>query len=128
MQARRDGLQVHDSPQQAIALGFKAADPSRYFSYRRAAWRQLRTEVRTAPVSELWRYIADMPYWLENRWCARPSSQRTAPSTLWNRRDPRTPILFLKSPDSGMARSIELPRTLVETRAAKLLGSEGRQT
>jgi hypothetical protein len=66
VQARRDGLQVHDSPQQAIALGFKAADPSRYFSYRRAAWRQLRTEVRTAPVSELWRYIADMPYWLEN--------------------------------------------------------------
>ncbi len=64
--AQRDGLQVHDSVQQAIALGFKAADPDRYLRYRRAAWYQLRTEVRTAPTSELWRYTADMIYWLEN--------------------------------------------------------------
>ena len=66
VQAQRDGLQVHDSLQQAIALGLKAADPNRYLSYRRAAWRQLRREVRTAPISELWRYTADMLYWLEN--------------------------------------------------------------
>jgi hypothetical protein len=64
--AQRDGLQVHDSVQQAIALGFKAADPDRYLRYRRAAWYQLRTELRTAPVSELWRYTADMLYWVEN--------------------------------------------------------------
>jgi hypothetical protein len=64
--AQRDGLQIHDSVQQAIALSFKAAAPDRYLRYRRAAWYQLRTEVRTAPASELWRYTADMLYWLEN--------------------------------------------------------------
>jgi len=64
--AHRDGLQVHDSLQHSIALSLKASDPDRYLRYRRAAWYQLRTEVRTAPLSELWRYTADMLYWLEN--------------------------------------------------------------
>lgn len=64
--AQRDGLKVHDSVQQAFALSLKAADPSCYRSYRRAAWNQLRTEVRSAPLAELWRYTADMLYLLEN--------------------------------------------------------------
>jgi hypothetical protein len=64
--AQRDGLQVHDSLQQAIALGLKAADPSRYLNYRRAAWHQLRRELRTAASPETWRYTADMLYLLEN--------------------------------------------------------------
>ena len=64
--AQRDGLQVHDSVQHAIAASLKASDPDRYLRYRRAAWYQLRTELRTAPVSELWRHTADMLYWLEN--------------------------------------------------------------
>ena len=66
VQMQREGLQVHDCLQQAIALGLKAADPSRYLRYRRAAWRQLRKEVRSAPASELWRYTADMLYQLQN--------------------------------------------------------------
>jgi hypothetical protein len=66
VQIQRGGLQIHDSLQQAIALGVKAADPGRYLKYRRAAWYQLRTEVRNAPISELWRYTADMLYLLEN--------------------------------------------------------------
>jgi hypothetical protein len=63
---QREGLQVHDCLQQAIALGLKAADPSRYLRYRRAAWRQLRKEVRSAPTSDLWRYTADMLYQRQN--------------------------------------------------------------
>ena len=66
VQLQREGLQVHDCLQQAIALGLKAADPNRYLKYRRAAWRQLRKEVRSAPASELWRYTADMLYQLQN--------------------------------------------------------------
>ena len=66
VQMRREGLQVHDCLQQAIALSLNAADPSRYLKYRRAAWRQLRKEVRNAPASELWRYTADMLYQLQN--------------------------------------------------------------
>jgi hypothetical protein len=66
VQMQREGLQVHDCLQQAIAMGLKAADPSRYLRYRRAAWRQLRKEVRSAPASDLWRYTADMLYQLQN--------------------------------------------------------------
>lgn len=66
VQVQRDGLQVHDSLQQAIAQGLKASEPGRYLRYRRAAWYQLRTEVRSAPASDLWRYTADMLYQLEN--------------------------------------------------------------
>jgi hypothetical protein len=66
VKASRDGLQVHDSMQQAIGAALKSADPSRCLAYRRAAWYQLRSEVRAAPPSDLWRYTADMLYLLEN--------------------------------------------------------------
>jgi hypothetical protein len=66
VESSRDGLHVHDAVQQAIATGLRAADPSRYRAYRRAAWRQLRVEIRTAGRAELWRYTADMLYIIEN--------------------------------------------------------------
>ena len=62
----RDGLMVHDAVRDAIAASLKASDPNAYRDYRRAAWRQLRTEVRSAGMAELWRYTADMLYILEN--------------------------------------------------------------
>lgn len=61
-----DGLHIHDTVQEAIAAGFRATDPTRYRDFRRAAWRQLRTEVRTAGRPELWRYTADLLYIIEN--------------------------------------------------------------
>lgn len=62
----RDGLRVHDAVHEAIAASLRAADPSRYLEYRRAAWQQLRKEVRKAGTRELWRYTADMLYLIEN--------------------------------------------------------------
>ena len=62
----RDGLRVHDAVHEAIAASLRAADPSRYLEYRRAAWRQLRDEVQKAGTRELWRYTADMLYLIEN--------------------------------------------------------------
>jgi hypothetical protein len=62
----REGLHVHDTMQQTIAAALKAADPIRYREHRRAAWRQLRAEFRTAGVSETWRYTADTLYIIEN--------------------------------------------------------------
>ncbi|OGO22457.1 MAG: hypothetical protein A2Z28_05080 [Chloroflexi bacterium RBG_16_51_9] len=62
----RDGLFVHDAVREVIAASLKASDPNAYRDYRRAAWRQLRTEVRSAGMTELWRYTADMLYILEN--------------------------------------------------------------
>ena len=38
----------------------------RHRAYRRAAWRQLRAEVRDAAPTELWRYTADMLYLIDN--------------------------------------------------------------
>ena len=47
VESGRDGLHVHDVVQQAIAAALRAADPSKHRDYRRAAWRQLRDEMRT---------------------------------------------------------------------------------
>jgi hypothetical protein len=63
-----DGLMLHDAVHEAIATSLRAADPSMYQNYRRAAWRQLRREVRSAGPSELWRYTADILYIVENPW------------------------------------------------------------
>ena len=61
-----DGLHIHDSVKQVIGASLRAADPSKYREYRQAAWSQLRTELVAAPISDLWRYTADMLYLLEN--------------------------------------------------------------
>jgi hypothetical protein len=60
-----DGLIVHDAVRQVIAASLKAADPNLYRAYRRAAWNQLRREVRSADSAEIWRYTADMLYMIE---------------------------------------------------------------
>ncbi|MBZ5506294.1 MAG: winged helix-turn-helix domain-containing protein [Acidobacteriia bacterium] len=66
VQTELDGLKIHDSVQQVIATALKAADPSKYQAFRRAAWYQLRSELAAASPTELWRYTADMLYLLEN--------------------------------------------------------------
>ena len=40
--------------------------PTRYRADRRAAWRELRAEIREAGPTELWRYTADMLYLIDN--------------------------------------------------------------
>jgi hypothetical protein len=64
--AGRDGLVVHEAVREAIAVFVRATNPVRYRSYRRAAWRELRSEVGDAPPGDLWRYTADMLYLIEN--------------------------------------------------------------
>jgi hypothetical protein len=66
VESRRDGLVVHDAVRDVIAASLKAAAPGAYRDYRRAAWRNLRNEIRSASFPELWRYTADMLYILEN--------------------------------------------------------------
>lgn len=66
VESESDGLHLQDLVRQAIALSLRAADPSRYQDYRRAAWRQLSAEVRRAAPSHLWRYTADLLYIIEN--------------------------------------------------------------
>ena len=62
----RDGLIVHESVRSAVAGFLRATNPTRYRSDRRAAWRELRAEIREAGPTELWRYTADMLYLIDN--------------------------------------------------------------
>jgi hypothetical protein len=66
VETRQDGLGLHDAVQSSLAGFLRSTDPTRHRRYRRAAWRQLREEVREAPAGELWRYTADMLYLIEN--------------------------------------------------------------
>lgn len=65
----REGLVLHQSVQQAISAALKSADPERYRSHRRAAWRQLREEAADAGTPDQWRYTADTLYLIENPVC-----------------------------------------------------------
>jgi AAA ATPase domain len=66
IEAGRNGLEMHDAVREAIAANFRADDPIRYRSNRRAAYRELTAELRLAPATDLWRYTADLLYLLEN--------------------------------------------------------------
>ncbi|HEX4745134.1 MAG TPA: winged helix-turn-helix domain-containing protein, partial [Candidatus Limnocylindria bacterium] len=61
-----DGLVIHPTLREAIATRLNTKDRALHLRYRQAAWRLLREEVRGAPVSDLWRYTADMLYLIEN--------------------------------------------------------------
>ena len=62
----RDGLIVHEAVRDAVESFLRATSPTRYRGYRRAAWRELRAEIRDAGPTELWRYTADMLYLIDN--------------------------------------------------------------
>jgi uncharacterized protein (DUF934 family) len=64
--AGRDGLVVHEAVRDAVADFLRSTSPTRYRGYRRAAWRELRSETREAAPAELWRYTADMLYLIDN--------------------------------------------------------------
>jgi Transcriptional regulatory protein, C terminal len=66
VQPDRDGLHIHDAVREAIAATLRAENPQQYRSYRLSAYRCFMTELRGAPVSDLWRYTADLLYLLEN--------------------------------------------------------------
>jgi hypothetical protein len=66
VEARRDGLVVHEAVRDAVAEFLRGTNPIRYRRYQRAAWRQLRTEMRDAAAADLWRYTADMLYLIDN--------------------------------------------------------------
>jgi hypothetical protein len=64
--AGRDGLVVHEAVRDAVAEFLHGTNPIRYRRYQRAAWRELRAEMRDASPNELWRYTADMLYLIDN--------------------------------------------------------------
>ena len=61
----RDGLLVHDSVRDSVSAALKATDPDRYRELKVAAWRELRTELKHMPSTDLWRHTADLLYLIE---------------------------------------------------------------
>ncbi|MEO8289734.1 MAG: winged helix-turn-helix domain-containing protein [Gaiellaceae bacterium] len=66
VEAGRDGLFIHDAVREAVGGFLRGTNPARYRAFRRAAWRELRNEIREAPAAELWRYTADTLYLVDN--------------------------------------------------------------
>ena len=64
--ARRDGLVMHDAVREVLSSNLRASDPVRYRSLRHAAWRQLNADLEAVGGHDLWRYTADMLYLTEN--------------------------------------------------------------
>jgi hypothetical protein len=66
VQSDRDGLFVHEAVRTPVAAKLRSEDPAAYRRLRRSAWRQLRNEVRSAGLADLWRYTADLLYLIEH--------------------------------------------------------------
>ncbi|MFN7996385.1 MAG: winged helix-turn-helix domain-containing protein [Bryobacteraceae bacterium] len=60
-----DGLVFHDSFRLAIETRLAAIDPVRYRMLKRAAWKSLRDQLRTASTTDTWRHTADLLFLLE---------------------------------------------------------------
>lgn len=61
-----DGLIIHDAVREALRADLEAIDPGAFQRYRRAAWQQLVHEAKSAAVSDLWRYTADLIFLVDN--------------------------------------------------------------
>jgi len=66
IEAAADGLILHDAVREALASNFISSDPHRFQLYRQAAWRQLRSEARSANRDQMWGYTSGMIYLLRN--------------------------------------------------------------
>jgi DNA-binding winged helix-turn-helix (wHTH) protein len=62
----RDGLMIHDAAREALRADLEAIDPRAFQQYRRTAWQQLIHEAKSASVTDLWRYTADLIFLINN--------------------------------------------------------------
>src|SRR5215831_6492301 len=66
VQADKDGLHIHDAVREALASTLRAQNPQKHRAYRRAAYHHFMSGLRTAAKPDLWRFVADLLYLLEN--------------------------------------------------------------
>jgi DNA-binding winged helix-turn-helix (wHTH) protein len=62
----RDGLFVHDAVRDAISASLATRDPDAHRDYRYAVWTYLQDQLHRAGSAELWRYMADLLFLLQN--------------------------------------------------------------
>jgi hypothetical protein len=61
-----DGLVLHDAVREALDAALRAGDPERRRRLRTAAYRHLRSELRSAQAGDVWRATADMLHLIDN--------------------------------------------------------------
>ena len=66
IERRNDGLALHPTVQEAIAVQLRASDPVRFTGYRRRAWSALEAQASAIAIADLWRYTADVIYLIDN--------------------------------------------------------------
>ena len=66
VELRSDGLALHEAIRDIIRAALKAADAPQLRRHQRIAWKLLRSELRSMPPGELWRWTADAIYLIEN--------------------------------------------------------------
>ena len=66
VESAHDGLIIHDAVREAIRTDLEAIDPTTCQRYRRAAWQQLNHEAKSAAFGNLWRYLADLIFLINN--------------------------------------------------------------
>jgi hypothetical protein len=62
----REGLFIHDAVRSAIATSLAARDPDAHRAYRHHAWAYLHDRLQRGRSSELWRFMADLLFLIEN--------------------------------------------------------------
>ena len=63
---RMDGLVLHAAVHEAVAKHLQSADPARFLSYKRIAWRALERQSDRVGAGDLWRYTADAIHLVDN--------------------------------------------------------------
>lgn len=66
VEVRNDGLSLHPTVHETVASWLRAADPSRFITYRRRAWRALERDGRSIGIRDLWRYTADVIFLIDD--------------------------------------------------------------
>lgn len=66
VELRSDGLSLHPTVQEAIGGWLRFADPERFNTYRRRAWRSLQRASENVAARDLWRFTADVIFLIDD--------------------------------------------------------------
>ena len=70
VEVRNDGLSLHPTVHEMVASWLRSADPSRFTTYRRRAWKALQRRGRNIAAGDIWRFTADVIYLIDD-WVVR---------------------------------------------------------
>ncbi|MEZ9708093.1 winged helix-turn-helix domain-containing protein [Vibrio breoganii] len=66
VEVNEDGLSLHEVLKQTLSSDLKSRSPQQFSVFRQRASQQIRTELESASLGQMWRYTADIIYLVEN--------------------------------------------------------------